>query len=419
MTGLLAIGLLFAVPLIFIIGSDDDTEEEEPEPLGTDGNDLIQNGDGTQGLVYELGDGNDRVFAGSGDDTISSQSGDTFIDPGAGDDLIQGGAGDLSILDNEGDDTILGGSGNDWIRDTTGANVVDGGVGNDRLGANTGSTVTGGAGIDRFDMDLHVNAADPLVITDFVPGEDFFSDLAVYVSGNQSGEVSFEDRSDGMGADVLFDGNVIAEIMGATVDDLTPLPVRFVLEESADFASQGSQGDDIIASYFADTIDGGEGNDFITARGNVDGTGDLLMGGDGDDRISARGISDRGLPDPIDGEGFFFVTEQSTLDGGAGDDRLYSRDSNVLTGGDGNDIFELRFTDGDNLSAAVPVVITDFVQGADQIAIYTGNFPDDAYLSIVPWPDDSGSDILAGGTVLAQVAGGQNLTLSDLVIADR
>ncbi len=416
MENLFLAGLILLAPFAFLIAntdSDEDTDEEA-EPIGTEGSDVIDNSQNTQGQLYDLQGGNDVIQAGLGDDTINAGSGGNQINPGAGNDLIAGSTGPLTVSDNAGDDTVIGSETNDWIRDRTGNNLIDGGAGNDRIEANVGSTVTGGDGIDRFDMTLNVGAPTPLVITDFEPGTDFFSNLHLRVSGTQTGALSFEERSDGQGANILFGDNVIAEVMGASRSDLEAIDIgNWILEEGATFTSTSDAGNDTInGSQGADVIDGGLGDDSIFGNRNFGAEGDMLFGGEGDDTLVGFGITERGAPVGV-GEGF--ITEQSSLFGGAGDDVLRSIDSNVLTGGDGTDVFDVTVTD-DTLIALPPASdITDFVLGEDTLVIGTNRVLQEDDITIQPWPDGMGADVLNGGQLLVRVTGGQNLTLADLV----
>lgn len=104
---------------------------------GEDGNDRISFSSDT----------NNRVWAGSGDDTVYG---------GAGVDRLEGGHGDDQLFGRDGNDYLIGDGGDD---------VLDGGNGNDILTGRDGAdTLVGGSGADHF----HVGHDDSLdYVSDF------------------------------------------------------------------------------------------------------------------------------------------------------------------------------------------------------------------------------------------------------------
>ena len=79
------------------------------------------------------GTGNDTLYGLDGNDTLQGGAGNDYIDGGNGNDTITGGGGNNTLLGGAGDDTITGGTGND---------IIDGGTGN--------NTMTAGSGHDVF-----------------------------------------------------------------------------------------------------------------------------------------------------------------------------------------------------------------------------------------------------------------------------
>ena len=109
----------------------------------------------------------------------------------------------------------------------------------------------------------------------------------------------------------------------------------------------GTAGNDsLIGTVDPETIDGGDGNDYIvgndaavsSARTGSFGSGDSLIGGNGNDTIYA-GQSSISLGGPGGyWSGTYLDTENDTIDAGAGDDRIFSSGGNdSIDGGDGFD----------------------------------------------------------------------------------
>jgi len=77
------------------------------------------------------GTGNDTIYGLDGNDTLQGGAGNDYIDGGNGNDIITGGGGNNTLLGGAGDDTITGGSGNDIIDGGTGNNIMTAGSGQD------------------------------------------------------------------------------------------------------------------------------------------------------------------------------------------------------------------------------------------------------------------------------------------------
>lgn len=69
------------------------------------------------------GNGNNKVLAGLGNDTIKAGGGNDKLSAGSGNDSIVGGAGDDKISGGTGKDTIEGGAGNDKLSGGTGSDT--------------------------------------------------------------------------------------------------------------------------------------------------------------------------------------------------------------------------------------------------------------------------------------------------------
>lgn len=109
------------------------------EVRGGVGNDLLS---GTQGDDKIFGanpdipnaDGNDTIFAGSGNDEVHGLAGNDAMQLGDGNDKGFGGTGNDSINAGAGSDEMFGGDGNDWMTGGEGDGVRDyaaGGEGDD------------------------------------------------------------------------------------------------------------------------------------------------------------------------------------------------------------------------------------------------------------------------------------------------
>jgi Ca2+-binding RTX toxin-like protein len=98
------------------------------------GNDTFE---GAQGKPSDPGDdwgGVDHVFAGSGDDAISSHTYSDMLHGGDGEDFIQGGAHADGVYGGPGDDTLIGGAGSDLFKPRGGTDECFGQRRDRRLG---------------------------------------------------------------------------------------------------------------------------------------------------------------------------------------------------------------------------------------------------------------------------------------------
>jgi Ca2+-binding RTX toxin-like protein len=140
---------------------------------GGSGDDTIASDGGT---TYLRGnDGNDSIQGGAGFDDINGNKGNDVIDGGSGgSDWLVGGQGDDQITahasgnilyGNLGNDTLAGGSDREILRGGQGDDVISAGGGDDWISGDRGDdTVTGGAGADTF----HAFSGSGLdVVTDF------------------------------------------------------------------------------------------------------------------------------------------------------------------------------------------------------------------------------------------------------------
>src|SRR5262249_9095087 len=108
---------------------------------------LIQTVDGNDSITIDEASGDisipATIYAGSGNDIVSTAHGAARIYLGDGNDTAVGGAGPDRIYGEAGDDNLFGGDGKDYIDGGAGNDIIDGQGGNDRI--------FGGIGDDSID----------------------------------------------------------------------------------------------------------------------------------------------------------------------------------------------------------------------------------------------------------------------------
>ncbi len=279
--------------------------------VGTDGGDTLV---GTPGVdTIDAQDGDDVVLGREGDDVIYGRGGNDRLLGGDGDDIIFGHAGHDQIFAGAGNDVVFAGAGDDLIQGDSGDDVLWGEEGNDTFNAseNDGNDVVdGGEGIDTYSA---VGTAAPVYI-------------------NLAAMKSFGPAT---GNDTLIN---IENVTGSASDDhiVGDVNVNMIDGSSGSDTIEGGGGNDILY--------GGDGADIFVAT--IDDGDDAVDGGNGEDCYDASNsvadvIIDLGSG-TASGDDIGNDTLQSVerAIGGAGDDTLIAGDTvNVLTGGDGNDVF--------------------------------------------------------------------------------
>ncbi len=184
--------------------------EDWPDGLGADiylGDTLVARVSGAAGLEADqvrvnasLSNGDDAVSGGVLDDQINGWGGDDVIAGGAGNDTLLGGLGDDTLLGEDGDDRLVGGAGS--------------------------NTLTGGAGADTFVAgdtfwNGHAHEDGTAQVTDFNPAEDRLEiDVRAITASHPAtaadiDRITVADWPDGLGADIFFDGGLVASVAGA------------------------------------------------------------------------------------------------------------------------------------------------------------------------------------------------------------
>ena len=290
------------------------------------------------------GDGNDTINAGSAADKIGGGTGNDVIDGGAGNDTIFGGAGN---------DNITGGDGSDRIDAEGGLDTITLGLGTDTLvydaaadssgslkdvvtdfnqstvNAVTGVTVTAG---DNIEVAFGTITATTWTLSD--KGDVANGGLAAAAIDGVQGSFVFADDTSTIYLDFNGDGFLNTADLQITVTGLTSfhsndINASVTASNSSSTLTGGAGDDTITGGTAADSIYGGIGNDTL-ASGNTGAVADKVYGQAGNDTLS-------------NGTG----TAATTLDGGTGNDTLTGSDvaDLVLTGGTGDDVFDLEPVD--------------------------------------------------------------------------
>jgi Ca2+-binding RTX toxin-like protein len=258
-------------------------------------------------------------------------------------DSIDGAAGNDRIIAGAGADTITGGIGDDTINGGTGDDLLKGDPGAD--------TLSGGTGIDT--MSYAASAAGVSIITSFTPGS----------GGDAQGDLILQNSSIEKFIGSAFDDHITADAAvvdgGAGNDVLSALSFYY----QGPITLIGGDGDDTLnGNGIAVTFIGGAGADrFIgAASGSAIGVGAVSYADStAGVRINLTGGADGGAAGiGGDAEGDIFVRIRSAV-GSAFDDSLTGNaGSNLLQGGDGNDILAGRGGGDDGF---------DFLEGGDGI----------------------------------------------------
>ncbi len=234
---------------------------------GPDG-DLISGGEANDALFGNEGDdsmrggsGADELYGDDGDDTLAGEDGTDFLVGGDGDDSLSGGGLADMLFGGEGDDTLTGGSGGDFLQGGFGADqiaggdgngridgtytagdaqfgpydedagdMLDGGDGEDTLVIGAGDTASGGDGADRFVSGAYIETAELAgTVTDFDPSVDRI-EVMYDPADTPDPQISVLDHADGLGADILLEGQVILSVSGAqglSAEQIDLRPVDF------------------------------------------------------------------------------------------------------------------------------------------------------------------------------------------------
>ena len=298
-----------------------------------------------------------------------------LLDTGSEVDRLSGGDGDDRLFAGYGDNVNGGAGANDYLF----ISFLGGASGVTADFRQTVQTIGGGIvrDVENISWVQGSNHADDINVGSYFNGG--YSDFTVLygmggndnlVAGYYTGTISGDDGDDvvdgrpsqylqkvlgGAGNDTLYTNpNTFAEAFGGEGNDViyshgatyggSGHDLIFVSGSYYSGAVRGEDGDDEIhASGFGNVLDGGRGADRIYGAGGVDqidgaSGNDWIVGGDGDDSLFGGKANDR----------VFGGSADDVVDGGDGRDRLYGGDGlDMLRGGAGDD--RLFGGDGDDL----------------------------------------------------------------------
>ncbi len=262
------------------------------------------------------------TFVGDG-----KKEGESALPPGTG--------GDLAVFDKEA--VVFGGSGDDTIQTGTGTSYVDGGGGNDKIvtadtnAAGSRAWVAGGPGDDKIstgDGDDHVagdgslgTATRPVQVKHNAVDGGGTADLASVVDWEQLADPTGSGTDTGSGDDTIGVGLGTNRVRGNGGDD--KIGVATDAPDGSDTAGDNT----IIGGTGGDRITGGSGNDTIFTAGEqtfgVDGAGpsdtpgksNVVDTGSGNDTVWGSTVEDH-----VSSHSEKF--QHAKLVGGGGDDAL-------------------------------------------------------------------------------------------------
>jgi Ca2+-binding RTX toxin-like protein len=265
----------------------------------------------------------DVINGQGGNDRIDGMSANDLLRGGAGNDTLIGGVGDDTLVAGTGNDSLIGGGGNDNLNadDSTGNKILNGGAGTDTL---SGNYSTG-------NNTLNGGAGNDTFSTEFstgnniLNGEDGDDDFSLMTPDIAPSSLVTQTVDGGIGEDFLTASFINAtERITSTFDAATNS--GSITAGTTRLNYSNIEGLDIYGTTYSDNIVGTNGNDYIFggSSGNDTSYGnDTIFGGEGDDELRLD-----------------YSTSNNILNGGSGTDELTvnsSTGNNILNGDDGTD----------------------------------------------------------------------------------
>ena len=265
------------------------------------------------------------------------------------DNLVGTSGDDVFLMTQRGNDTVDGGDGNDRFRFgkfLTAADHIDGGTGDDKVILNgdysAGLTFAADTMVNVERLQLIGNHDYALTMNDgnVAAGERLIVNASDLGAGNH---LDFDGSAELDGRFLVYGGAGDDTIMGGAKADV------FHLENGGSDTVRGGGGNDTFdfgaALDTADTIDGGDGNDTVAADagtytiGNITDVETLRLTGDSDSTITWTA--------PVTGtltvDNSQAISSKLSFDGNgnAGAFHVVAGSDAALTGGDGNDTFDV------------------------------------------------------------------------------
>ena len=332
--------------------------------------DIAVEGGSSGGQIINGTAGNDSLVGGPGNDTINGFGGNDTINGLGGNDTLQGGLGD---------DRVDGGTGNDWLIGNDGADLMVGGDGNDTLATgfidstNGGSdpasnTLNGGLGDDHYE----VNDTNDVLIDDggidTIEAMDMNWTLgAGFENLILRNDVS-ESRQTGIGNEL--DNHMAATWTGSRLEGLGGDDTLIGGNDGGNARAHvlGGEGNDSVAGTIdsGDTLDGGAGNDTISAVGD-----DILVYSVAPGAANADTIVDFATHDTLQLDGTVHANSGPSGDFAAGDARFWSSGTGTAHDADDRVIYNTAngqlWYDADGNGAGTAQLIAT-LQGAPTLA---------------------------------------------------
>ncbi|WP_441276863.1 T1SS-143 repeat domain-containing protein [Tardiphaga sp. 172_B4_N1_3] len=197
---------------------------------GSDGNDVLYGNTGTD--TMSGGNGNDYINGGAENDTINGNDGDDWLVGEGGNDAMTGGLGNDTLIGGAGNDTfnytigdgvdrVYGGTGTDTlaITGTTGSDTLNVVVSNGTITQFAGGTVQDVESV-TLDLGAHGTAGDTLSYAGTASTEAITVDLANAVATGFTSIANVENVTGGAGDDTLTGNSGANTLIGGGGDDV-------------------------------------------------------------------------------------------------------------------------------------------------------------------------------------------------------
>jgi Ca2+-binding RTX toxin-like protein len=360
----------------------------------------------------------ENLIGGVGPNHLTGDAGDNLLVGNKFGDTLSGGDGNDRLEGGAGWDDLSGGNGNDLLLGGTGGGFMDGGAGDDELyGTSSGDRLQGGAGADKI---YGGGGIDILDFFDATTGVVASLENPSIGTGDAAGD-QYESLENIIGS--FFDDTLYGDEGDNNINGFGGRNTLF-----------GRGGDDVLSGFDDGNImDGGEGNDLMYATGGAD----QLIGGAGIDTVLydftgltvsladpskntgyANGDTYVSIENITGSEGADFIfgnAARNVLNGDDGDDTLHGNGGNdALSGKDGNDYLD-GGAGADYLSGGTGLDIASHLSSLAAItvslqnpSVNTGNAAGDTYNSIEGLRGSDYGDTLTGnaGANTIEGAGG-------------